>query len=556
MVQMRPNFFPGDTVKGEKQVFRKLESIEGAENWIAMHSLDIFGDVPTGQGEADFVVLIPGKGVLVVEVKTHSNVDCVDGNWYLNGKLKEKPPHTQASNAMHAIRKDLKDAGIDLYKMPFGFCVWFTGASKAKLPVSGEYKQWMFLFAEDLNGDVKGHLIHIMDKWAEHRGIAKGSEQSGVAAKTAINICAKALRPDVKLRKSAELRISELNKSLAGALEQQLELMRLISGKKLVSIIPGIAGTGKTHIAIAEAKKAHQRGDRTLFICYNSILGDYLNSELRGYSLVEVHTISSYMLQICGLSYSDSEGDAWWKHDLPKLAQSKIIESDGLDRFDVLIVDEAQDIGTDDYLDVLDLSLNKGFSGSAVMFFGDFTHQAIYMSGELALQNLKAKIPTAIDYELLNINCRNTKQIGDTVMKLLGEPQAYSSYRRKDDGIQPTLIPIKPGESTIKHMKEQLSRLEKNFALENVVVLSSNKDKLHELLGQTGVELTDLGLPRSGKLRWGTSQAFKGMEAPAIILVEFEDGNAASKETFYVAGTRAIADLVCIMPQNVIKALF
>jgi hypothetical protein len=556
MVQMRPNAFPSDTVKGEKQVFRKLESLEGADNWIAMHSLDIFGDIPTGQGEADFVVLIPGKGILVVEVKTHSSVDCVDGNWYLNGKLKEKPPHTQASNAMHAIRKDLKEAGIDLYKMPFGFCVWFTGASKTKLPVSGEYKQWMFLFAEDLNGDVRGHLMHIMDKWAEHRGIAKGDEQSGVAVKSSIDICAKALRPDVKLRKSAELRISELNQSLAAALEQQSELMHLISGKKMVSIIPGIAGTGKTHIAIAEAKKAHQRGDRTLFLCYNSILGDYLKSELSGYSLVEVHTISSYMLQLCGLTFIDAKGDTWWRQELPKLAQTAIFESDGLDRFDSLIVDESQDICSDEYLDVLDLSLNKGFSGSAVMFFGDFTHQAIYMSGELALQNLKTKIPTAIDFELLNINCRNTKQIGDTVMKLMGEPGAYSSYRRKEDGIQPTLIPIKPGESTLKHMKEQLSRLEKNFALENVVVLSSNKDKLHELLVQTGVELTDLGFPRPGKLRWGTSQAFKGMEAPAIILVEFEDGNAASKETFYVAGTRAIADLVCIMPQNVIKSLF
>lgn len=349
MVQMRPNAYAENTVHGEKVVFRKLESLAGADDWIALHSLDIFGDIPSGQGEADFVVLIPGKGVLVIEVKTHTNVDCIDGKWYLNGKYEERPPHKQASNALHAIRKDLKVDGVDLYKMPFGFCVWFAGASKAKLPTSKEYQQWMFLFAEDLNGDVKGHLSHIMDKWAEHRGIGKGGEQLGVATKSAVDLCAKALRPDVRLRKSAALRISELNESMAGALEQQLELMHLISGKKQVSIIPGIAGTGKTHIAIAEAKKAHQRGERTLFLCYNSILSDYLKSELLDYSLVEVHSISSFMLQICGLSYSDAKGDVWWKHDLPKLAQAKIIESDGLDRFDALIVDEAQDIGTDDY---------------------------------------------------------------------------------------------------------------------------------------------------------------------------------------------------------------
>jgi hypothetical protein len=45
------------------------------------------------------------------------------------------------------------------------------------------------------------------------------------------------------------------------------------------------------------------------------------------------------------------------------------------------------------------------------------------------------------------------------------------------------------------------------------------------------------------------------MEAPAVILVEFEDGLAASRETFYIAGTRAIAELVCIVPVSIANAL-
>ena len=123
-------------------------------------------------------------------------------------------------------------------------------------------------------------------------------------------------------------------------------------------------------------------------------------------------------------------------------------------------------------------------------------------------------------------------------------------------GTQPTLISLKEGESTLKHLREQLTRLGKNFSPENVVVLSSNKAKLQELVTQAGFPVTELDFPRPGKFRWGTSQAFKGMEAPAIVLVEFEDGSAATRETFYVAGTRAIAELVCIIPQNVIKSLF
>jgi hypothetical protein len=555
MVKMRPDFYPADTVKGEKLVFNKLKGLEGADAWIALHSLDIFGDIPSGQGEADMVVLIPGKGVLVIEVKTHTQVECDEGVWRLNGKIFERPPHKQASNAMHAIRAELERSGVDLYKMPFGFCVWFTGANKIAVPKSPEFKQWMFLFAEDLNGDLKKTFGNILDNWAEHRKLPKGGESAGVATVSALNEVATGLRPEVKIRKSAEQRVKELNESLEAALAQQLELMHLISGRKQVSIIPGMAGTGKTHIAIAEAKKAHQRGDRTLFICYNKLLGNFLKAELADFALVEVYTISSYMLKVAGLSFQPDKASDWWQSELPLLAQNAIIESDKLDRFDVLIVDESQDICLDSYLDVLDLSLEKGLAGSQVMFFGDFTHQAIYMPGDIALSNLKKKVPGAIDYQLLDINCRNTKQIGETVMQIMGEQGAYSSYRRSDAGIQPKLFSLKPGESALKILKDQVSRLEKQFSLEHIVVLSSNKEKLSNLLEQSGIAMTALDRPTGGKLRWGTTQSFKGMEAPAVILVEFEDGLAASRETFYIAGTRAIAELVCIVPVSIANAL-
>lgn len=555
MVQMRPSFYPGDTVTGEKLVFNKLSSLEETEAWIAMHSLDIFGDIQSGQGEADFVVLIPGKGILVIEVKSHSSIECIDGVWRLNGKVVDKPPHKQASNAMHALRNDLKTAGIDLYKVPTAFCVWFTGASKVKLPPSPEFKQWMYLFADDLRGDVRKSLLSIMDSWASHRGIPISSESSGVATKTALTQVAGMLRPDVRIRKTASQRIKEIEESMASALEEQLQLMFLISGKKQIAILSGIAGTGKTHIAIAEAKKSHQRGDRTLFICYNSILADYLRRELEDYALVEVSTISKYMLDLCDLEFRSDKDQDWWTNQLPEMAQEVIVNSGGLDRFDALIVDEAQDISFPGYLDVLDLSLEKGFIGSSVMFFGDFKYQGVYVPGGIALENLKNRIPEAIEFQSLSINCRNTKQIGDTVMQLIRDKNAYSSYRRKDDGKPPTLVSLKEGESTLKNLREQLSRLEKSFELEHIVVLSSNKSKLFELLEKTGLPLTDLAFKQRGKLRWGTSQAFKGMEAPAVVLVEFEDGFAASKETFYVAGTRATAEWVCIMPSKVIKAL-
>jgi hypothetical protein len=44
------------------------------------------------------------------------------------------------------------------------------------------------------------------------------------------------------------------------------------------------------------------------------------------------------------------------------------------------------------------------------------------------------------------------------------------------------------------------------------------------------------------------------MEAAAIVLVEFEDG-ASSRDTFYVASTRALAELFVIMPGSAVEKI-
>jgi hypothetical protein len=67
-------------------------------------------------------------------------------------------------------------------------------------------------------------------------------------------------------------------------------------------------------------------------------------------------------------------------------------------------------------------------------------------------------------------------------------------------------------------------------------------------------ETVSIDNPKKGRLRWGTAQAFKGMEAAAVILVEFEDG-ASSRDTFYIGSTRSLAELACIMPAKTIDKL-
>jgi hypothetical protein len=552
---MRPSFIPDDAPKGEKILFDKFKNLAGAEDWIVLHSLDIFGDVNVGQGEADLVVLIPGRGILIIEVKGHHEVIQRGGVWTLSGKVIDRGPVKQASNAMYAIRSYLLENDIDISNVPFVFCVWFTAATPEHVEPCIEWKPWMLKFIGDLKHDLKTTVLEVMDKSIEILEDKTKRFGKDLAPKARIDNIARSLRPDVYITKTAEQRMLELDKQLKGALEQQLTVMNMISGKLRAYLIQGIAGTGKTHIAIAEAKKDHQRGERTLFVCFNSLLASHLQEQLKGFSLVEVRTIHAYMRELTGSDVLSNQ-DSYWKEELPTLATNNLLAREDYFRYDTLIIDEGQDIGIEAYLEVLELSVVGGLGGGNVMIFGDFAHQGIYIPGEQALEQYKKSVPGLTVLGGLDINCRNTKEIGETVLTFLGEENAYSSFLRTEQGTKPQIATVSDNTELVAVLKAQLLRVSKTYSNENVVVLSSNKKLLEDLVADTGLPFTPTSFRQKGKFSWGTTQSFKGMEAAAVIMVEFVDGNAATRDTFYVAGTRALAELVCILPQQVVQDLF
>jgi hypothetical protein len=555
MVQMRPDFIPEDAPKSEKILFDKFKNLSGADDWIVLHSLDIFGDVNVGQGEADLVVLVPGRGILIIEVKGHHEVIQKAGVWTLSGTPLTRGPVKQASNAMYAIKKYLKENDVDATNVPFAFCVWFTSATPQHVEPSIEWKPWMLKFIADLGKDLKATVLDVIDKSIELSEERNRKFGSDLAPKARVENIAKALRPDVYITKTADQRMLELEKQLDRALEQQLNVMSMISGKLRAFLIQGIAGTGKTHIAIAEAKKAHQRGERTLFVCFNSLLASHLEEQLKGFSLVDVRTIHAYMRELTG-SEVFSDQNHYWKNELPTLATNNLLTREDYFRYDTLIIDEGQDIGIEAYLEVLELSLVGGLGGGNVMIFGDFEHQGIYIPGQEALDQYIKSVDGLTVLGGLDINCRNTKEIGEIVLTFLGEENAYSSYRRSEAGTKPQIATVRDNSELVAVLKSQLLRVAKTYSPENVVVLSSNKQLLETLVADTGLPFTPTSFRQKGKYSWGTTQSFKGMEAAAVIMVEFVDGNAATRDTFYVAGTRALAELVCILPQQVVEDLF
>ena len=84
--------------------------------------------------------------------------------------------------------------------------------------------------------------------------------------------------------------------------------------------------------------------------------------------------------------------------------------------FSVIVIDEAQDLVRDYYLDIIDLILKRGIERGHWTMFGDFTKQAIYsdnLSGQKMIDTVEDR--TSFIRFKLTVNCRNTKQICDEI---------------------------------------------------------------------------------------------------------------------------------------------
>jgi hypothetical protein len=542
------NLIPSD---GEKLLLEKFQSQEGGSNWTVIHSLDIFPKSKAYQTEADFVVLAPGLGIIVVEVKAHRDVDVDDGNWYMSGKIVKKTPVKQASSQVYFLIEYLKARNISISNIPVSFVVWFTHLPSDKMPKSIQNNPAGFLGAADLNQNVFKVLTTAMTKNAS--ALNKRLSSSTATVKQLEDVL-KVLSPSFSVVMKPEDRQAEVDAWLKGALEEQLKTVSLFESIN-ATLVTGGAGTGKTHIAIHEAKKAQLKGERTLFVCFNRLLADHISDLLVDYPMVKVITASKLFLEITGLPGNENSSN-WWKTELPKLAAAALEDSPLLAAFDTLIMDEAQDLATDEFLDVFDLLLVDGLAKSRVRMFGDFKHQGIYVDGDTGLANLKRRIPSLVAPDPLSINCRNCEDIGTAVMSMLNAESEYSGYRRKDLSLGFKDVYVPPGGNPLKLVSEEVSRLLKVYSPEQIVVLSSSREKLSSFSTQVNFPTSPLFSAKGKTVRFGTVQEFKGMESLAVVLVEFEDTQSPSWQTLYIASTRATSSFTFVMtPKTLEKVL-
>ena len=93
MAKLIPNILKESVQsRGEIKIFNYFKNEnELTKDWIILHSLDIAQHRKKKRGEADFIALIPNKGIICVEVKAHSHISRTDGIWRFGGEEGESP---------------------------------------------------------------------------------------------------------------------------------------------------------------------------------------------------------------------------------------------------------------------------------------------------------------------------------------------------------------------------------------------------------------------------------------------------------------------------------
>ena len=243
------------------------------------------------------------------------------------------------------------------------------------------------------------------------------------------------------------------------------------------------------------------------------------------------------MVSNCDQSTSEVDSD-YFEKELPHaLVNGGWLRDVSYDR---IIVDEAQDLITEEYLAVFDCVIKAGLDRGKWSFFGDFARQAIYQRG-LSEGQLIAPLDGYSTYAKarLTINCRNTKSIGMQTMLITGHESRFPEEAIDGEPVTYDLwhTEVEEGQKLL-NLIANLSR--QGVRHEDIVMLTplSPKDSIADRVGLPTV--TKRPTDADGILL-ASIASFKGLESRVIIIVDCI--SYADFNLYYIGITRATAKL-------------
>jgi hypothetical protein len=538
MARMYPNYCIAES-PGEKKLFTFLKESPKTSDWVVLHSLHIARHVSKTKGEADFVVIVPGVGIVIIEVKAHQRITVKQGSWYFGrDDAPHESPFKQGETAMHSIRQHLLNQSSVFANVPFLNVSWFTEIDFPKT-TQMEYQDWQVLNINDLS-DAADSLLSSMQKGTSHlKQKIRASRLNGSSlTKETIETAVQLLRPDFDFTMSEKVFRSERRKQLMKFAEDQFIALDIALDNS-AAIIKGAAGTGKSVLAAELARRFHVQGKRVGLLCFNRLLAEELTSQLRDTN-VFVSTVDSY-----ALLQARKAGFDLPENNIQALKQINLLELHVPEpsKHEILILDEAQDLLNSWYRPLLEECVSGGLGNGQWYAFGDFEAQRIYDQVD-SLAFVKNEIRNLPIFTLTR-NCRNIIQIGHFAEGLLPIKPKWNSFLRNDSEPDPQLIKLGSGQDVTPILDRVIEEYKNvGFSFDDITILSpiEIKEPQNIFTESKFVSKYTTGARKSGKINFTTISRFKGLESPCVILLDLEQLSdwPSRDDLLYVALTRAM----------------
>jgi hypothetical protein len=486
--------------------------------------------------EADLIVLMPGAGIVVVEVKGGSV--WVDGDqWRQRRSSSDVPidPVDQARSSKYALRtyveQDPRWRDSSRTRIRWAHSVVAPYSSFAEDFAMPDCPRWAVHGREDQD-DLASRLRDVADR-QETRYRAPSADD--------IDLIVDILRgrhlpaPDVMAEAGEREAVAERLTQEQAVLLKVTRLLHRVE-------VRGGAGSGKTVLALTQAKELTRgRGDvkaqRVALVCYSIGLATHFKREIaaapRRHRPAFVGTFHE-LGRSWGAPDGSREDSTFWEEGLPAIMSTL---ADGLDeghRFDAVIVDEAQDFA-DTWWTPLMRSLRDEEQGGLYVY-SDENQRIFARFGQPPVP----LVPLVLDH-----NLRNTTQIAEAFGPMAPMRMTLRGGEGPDVGFVPATA-----ETAVEVADEQVEALlDEGWPAKDVALLTTGRR--HPVQEERQATLGQDGYWRSfweeDDVFYGHVLGCKGLERRAVVLcLNSQHTRERSRERLYVGMSRATDRLVVV----------
>ena len=491
-----------------------------------------FTDLTHGEVEIDLLILMPDCGAAVIEVKG-GHVTFTQGEWRQSDASGSRQIHpvTQARNGVYALKRYLEAQPS-----------WSRGALRAGwllafpyLTVTGamgpEARRDLILGREDLP---EAAAITYDRLWSPEFQTPLPAD-GWVEAALDLLLGAPDSEREILARTEARLRHSD---ELAAT---QANLLSIVRNNPRIEIT-GSAGTGKTWLAIEQARRWAQMGERVCFVSYGRGVAEMARRATEALPSSQQPAYVGTFHQLgyqWGVHPGPAEPNDFWTAEAPTRMTEAARTLQPSSRFTAFVIDEAQDFADSWWTALLASAASDSFR---LACFRD-DEQSVF-------SDRKGRPDLPLTPLVLDENLRNAKQIVDTFRPLLTSPVTAMG----GDGFPVQYVPCEPdddmGNANVISMADTMvmSLHDHGGWLPEHIALLTTKHRHPEHLLQAEDKVAYWnGLWSDHTVFYSTVSGFKGLERPVVVLAVngFHDG--IDPRSVLYAGMSRARDLLVVV---------